>query len=344
MMLALRRNFGYKLVSVAIAILLYSIANNQLNPHTINEVYVLPEVVDVPDDMVVRTAPSGFTVTVTGPSAAVGTFKSEPIKATVDVARARLGVNKLPIQYKLPSGELDVGAAPAYAEATLERKVRHDWYVDVQFDNEPPPGYAYMEPETTPRKVSVSGLASEVAQVARVIAVVPRAQSAWDINQTVDLIAQNQRQQTVDTVLIEPTRVQVRLGLRRAPTTKSVLLSAEMQGAPAPGFTIAGYEFRPSMVSVTGTQEALSTRSALTVPVDVTGARASFSRTIHVSPPSGIQYQNAADADVRVQIDVRPVGGVGALVPPVIVSPSPKSPTPAPAEVPTTAPPASGVP
>ena len=121
MMQIIRRNFGYKLISVIIAVLLYVIADKQLNPRTMSDVYVIPEVADVPNEMVVRSAPAGFTVTVSGLASSVAAFKAE-LKATVDLTHAHLGTQKLPIHYKLPSGDIDTSAWPVNAEVTLEQK------------------------------------------------------------------------------------------------------------------------------------------------------------------------------------------------------------------------------
>lgn len=341
-MLFVRRNFGYKLMALVISVLLYTISHNQLNPHTTNEVYIQPAVVDVPEDLVVRTGPTGFTVTVAGPVLAIAAFKSEPVKATVDISRARLGLNKLPLQYKLPSGDLDIGSAPVYAEVSLDHRAKHEWYVDIPFDNEPPPGYSYQEPVATPRKVNVSGLASEVARVARVIAVVPKAQGAWEVNdQAVDLIAQNASEQTVDTVQIDPPRVQVHIGLRQALTSKALLLSAVMTDTPAAGCVISGYSFLPPMVTVSGTQLALANRSSLTIPVSVAGATASFTRTVPVRLPSGLKFDNPAEQSVRVTVEVRRVAPESPTLHTTPISPPPHS-LPTPSVAPTSA--AQGVP
>jgi YbbR domain-containing protein len=328
-----RRNLAYKVLSVFVAALLWAIANAQQNPHVSGDVYVQPEVIGLTDDMVVKAEPPGGMVSIEGPTAAVTAFKAQPIKATVDVSRARVGGSQLPILYKLPPGVL-LSGEPRTAEVTLERKIRTVLNVDVLSDEaSAPPGYEFADPAVEPKSVKVSGLAADVARVARAVAVVRTGQSTGDIYQQVDVIAQTQRQQPVEAVQIDPPRVQVRMVLRRAAASKAVLLSAQVEGTPAPGFAVMGYTFTPQTVTLSGTQEELAARSALAVPISVTGLSAPTTRNVRLTLPAGLSLRNSADATVRVRIDVRPI--IGPVAP---TQPTPKASPTAPAGLPSPSP------
>ena len=343
MIAIIRRNFGYKVLSIGVAILLYYIAYTQRNPPITTEVYVQPDIVGLSDDMVVKVRPTGGMVSVTGVTTAVNAFKTLPVKATVDVAGARVGVNKLRIHYNTTPDTLDISGVAPYAEVVLERKFRKEWYVDVLFDDEPPPGYVYLDPITSPRKVTVSGLAGEVARVGRVVAIVERGQSGGEVNKQVQLLAQSDKQQGVDTVQIDPPSAQVRVPLRRVPTSKVLLLSATVEGTPAPGYAVTGYKFTPSTIAVTGAQAALGSRSALSVPVDVSGATGPLTRTVSLALPPGAVLQSGQPRQVTVRVEISPLPSGAATPavptpppatstpPPVIISATPPPTTPAPA-------------
>ncbi len=302
---AVRRNTGYKLLAVAVAVLLYAVANDQQNPPTARPVYVTPQIVNLPNDMVVKSGPPGGPLMVSGQAEAVTAFNAQDVKATIDVSRAKVGVNPLPIVYKYPPGSLDIESAPSTAMVVLEKKQAASFVVEAILDNDAPSGYMYGDPVANPRKVTVYGSASEVARVGRIIAQVENTDNSRAVESDVLLSAQDLHKQGVDTVQIEPSRVHVSVALKKAQGAKAVLLSALMTGSPAPGYVVVGYTFSPPLVTITGTQTLLAARSSLTVPLVIDGIEASETRTVKVVPPAGLMLQNVEDSAVRVRLDVR---------------------------------------
>jgi YbbR domain-containing protein len=300
----IKRNFWYKLLSVAVAILLYSYADAQRNPRTTRDVVVEPKAINLPPDLVIRTAPEAETISVTGPLPAVEGFRAQPEKATVDLGGSKAGRVRLPLKYRTESFPVDV-TGRAEVDYVLEKKMRSEWSVDVIYENAPPSGFQFMEPTTSPRKVEVAGLNDNVNKVARVVAILEDTEGAGAINRSVELVAQDKRQEVVQGVEIMPSRVQVSLGLKKTPASKSLLLSAQIVGAPAPGFALINYTFSPSAVTVSGAQEVLASRSSLEVPVEIDGIQKSETRTVVLPTLPGMTLQG--EKSVRIRLEVRPV-------------------------------------
>ena len=159
----------------------------------------------------------------------------------------------------------------------------------------------------------MTGLSADIRRVARVIAVVPKTEAAGSIDQNVDLVAQDKQWQNVDTVEIQPSRVQVHIGLRLAETTKSVLLSADVKGKPAPGFVVTNYAFRPVALTVVGTEDVLRAISSLTVPVNIdTRANHAVTLTVHPILPAGATLQNPRRRDCSDRGGNKIYRGIGA--------------------------------
>jgi YbbR domain-containing protein len=157
--------------------------------------------------------------------------------------------------------------------------------------------------------------------VSRVVAIVNAPDSGGAVSQTVDIVAQNIKSQVMDTVTLEPPRVKVTLNLRATPVQKSLLLSANITGTPAPGYAVTGYAFEPSAVTVTGMQPVLADRSSLSVPVDVSGLTQTVNRTVSVPLPAGIASADGRAVRVSVRLEVRPVGVVSTPTPQPSASP-----------------------
>jgi YbbR domain-containing protein len=332
---SLKRNLGYKILSLALGILLYAVAFAQQNPRTSGDVYVQPEVINVPQDMAVKSPPPGSMVSVSGPIAAVQAFRSQSVKAVVDMADGKTGRNTVPVRYRTETTGVVV-SGPQNVPVTLEKRRKDSWTVDALFDLTPPPGYSYAA-VVEPRRVVVTGLTSDVLQVSRVVAIVNAPDNGSAVSQTVDVVAQNNKNQVIDTVTMDPPRVKVTLNLRATPVQKSLLLSANLTGTPAPGYAVTGYIFEPSSVTVSGMQTLLADRSSLTVPVDVTGLSQSTTRTVTVPIPGGLESANGKAIRATVRLEVRPVSIVSTPTP----VPS-ASPTAAASPTPSAKPPANG--
>jgi YbbR domain-containing protein len=311
----LRRNLGYKLFSLALAILLYTVVFAQQRPTTNREVFIQPEVVNVPGDMVVKSGPTGFMAKVMGDAGAVEEFRNKRTKALVDLAQAKPGVNVLEIRYDDKSPRVEV-EGPNRSQVVLEKRSRLTFTVDVLFDSSAPPGLVFQEPVVEPSKVVVSGLASEVSKVARVVAIVFNSETSSSYSGTVDIVPQNIRGEAVDSVTLEPAKVTVSIGLRKAPLTKAMVLSAAITGLPAPGYALLSYTFNPPIVTVRGSKELISERSTLEIPVDITGLKETTTRQIRVPLPTGMSLTEPESGVVTLRLEARPVEAVVAPSPP----------------------------
>jgi YbbR domain-containing protein len=299
------RNLGYKILSVIIAILLYTVASAQRNPRVSRDVYVQPRIENLPSDLGVKADPTGFNITVSGPSLAVEAFRGQQVKATLDLSQGQPGVNRVVIRYKNDPQATDV-VGPPVAEVVLEKKKRSPWNVDVEYNrNNPHPGYEYKDPVVDPREVQVAGLVSEMRRVDRVVAFVD---NNGPFHGTAEVVAQNVRREEIDTVDLDPKQVQVTIDEQKVPAKKALLLSAAVTGAAAAGFNLINYVFDPAAVEVTGTPARLKALWSLSVPVDISGLRESVTRSVTVPLPPGVSFAAPTRSRrVALRLDIRPV-------------------------------------
>jgi YbbR domain-containing protein len=301
----LRRNFGYKLLSFFLAILLYFIASAQRNPSQTISLSVQPEVINLPADLALKIAPRAEVVTLSGSKSLLENARRR-LRASIDAREAKEGKSFLAVQYELPEaikGRVEVTGASTL-EVHLERKVERMVAVKVQFENQPPAGFSYRDPTAQPSSVKVTGLASDVERVVRVVANLNNSDGAGAVERTVPVVAQDERDQVLGGVTIEPTRVHVALTLRKAPATKSLILSAELSGTPDASVRVSGYRFSPASVTVRGEISALAALSSLSVPISVEKLRQTTTQRLTITPPPGIELVGAPQ--VSLTIDVQP--------------------------------------
>ena len=301
----LRRNWEYKLLSLTLSVLLYFIASGQRNPNRSISLSVQPEVVGLPENLAVRVPPKSAMLTLTGPTAELEMVRKVGVRALVSGLAARSGKSFLSVQYELPPsvrGRVEVDAPPTL-EVELEERTERLVPVRVLYENQPPPGYEFQVPTTSPLRVTVTGLASEVERVDRVVALLDNTTGAGAVEREVPVVAQDEKEQVVTTILLKPARVRVTLALRKAPATKALLLSPQLLGSPAFGVRLTDYRFTPATVTVRGETASLATLTALSVPVSVEGLSHSETRQITLSPPPGVTI--TAEQTVRLTLTVQ---------------------------------------
>ncbi len=304
MMALLRRNWEYKLLSLVLSILLYFIASTQRNPSRTSSLTVQPEISGLAPDLAVKVVPRSEQVTLTGTSDELERVRKSGLKATINATGAGPGKSFLPVNYVLPEtvkGRVSVDAPPML-EVELEARTQKDVDVRVLFENQPPPGFEYETPKAQPARITVTGLASEVERVERVVALLDNAGSSGAVEREVPVVAQDAKQQVISSVTLQPAQVRVSLSLRQAPATKTVVLSAELTGEPAPGVHLTSYQFTPSTVVVRGEPATLSQLSALRVSVSVAGLSQNETRKLLLPVQPGITLVGARSAQLTLKV------------------------------------------
>ena len=101
-----------------------------------------------------------------------------------------------------------------------------------------------------------------------------------------------------------PSTIEIEMETR---TRKSVRISADVEGNPAPGFVLGGIEVVPPRVWLAGARsDVLRLREVVTETVDVDGAIESLEREVRLSLGGGHVWVDQ-DEPVRVRVEIDPV-------------------------------------
>lgn len=310
-----RSNLGLKATCLALAVLLYFVANNQLNPQSTMTTRVRPQLINLSPDLIVIGDVPNIPMLLSGPTGIIEVAQKRPIRARVNMAGAQVGRNTLPVDYDLPDGLRRVAAYAGEESVTVsvvvERRERAKFDVDALRNETAIAGFRYAEPVTTPRSVVVSGRRDLVRKVARVIADVQDAADRGKIDRTVALVAQDDQRRVVDDVTITPANVRVVIDIEQELGRRKMYLGLEKIGEPADGYELYNYALLPAVVRVRGTEAALEARGFHDLRVDVSGLSRSTTRTVRIVPPAGVILD---DSDrVRVRLDIRRIAPVSPV-------------------------------
>lgn len=309
----MKRNIGYKLLALAIALVIWAYANEGQNPRISREIKLPLDVRKVDPGCVVTAAPKTVKVSLEGARTHVNSVAAEPdaITAYVNLHGKRAGKHTLPVIVRLPegfTGLVSASSVPRKALITLQEKVQRVLAVGVQFIGSPPVGYRFGQPQVSPSQVIVSGTAERANRVTRLmVAVDVGASNADGINGEFSVVALDRYDKQVKDVELTPERIYLRLPLLEAPASRAVFVSVDIVGQPPFPHKVGGIDVYPQTVTVTGRPERLmNTTSVKTEPVYLANRTKTFSQRVRVIAPSGLTLADSGYVRVTVKIEAPP--------------------------------------
>lgn len=207
------------------------------------------------------------------------------------------------IKYKLLALSIAI-VVWAYANGGIKPHVTKLMKVNAEFTGVPPVGYRFNTPQFIPSRAKVNGTAGNVNKVDRLVVVVDYTEvDAGGIDSYFPVQALNKKGRFIQDVELAPDRVRLRIGLRRAPARRIVLVSPNIVGHPQYPYTVSDIELNPENVAITGRPEQLLGISTLkTEPIDLTGRTETFSQRTKIIAPSGLTLPDVRYAEIRVKI------------------------------------------
>lgn len=233
-------------------------------------------------------------------------LSSKSFSATIDLANVNIESTEpvlASVQLRGPDGVNILDYTPHQVYVRLDPLVTRS--VPIRVSHGPvPEGLQPGETQISQTTATVSGPRSVVSQVVAAEARVQIQSSGIDVDQLVDLVPVDGRDEVLTPVELTPASVRVRIPVGSPVTTKSVPISVVVTGTPADGFDVASTTISPSFATVTGEASTLvGLVSVQTKPVDVTGAATTTSKEVGLELPDGIT--SVGDQTFAVTVTLR---------------------------------------
>ena len=308
-----RVNIPLKVISVAIAFLLWFVVVNVSNPEVTDSVTMEIEV-NYGDELVnagksftldsrtvrisynVRTSyrsqiqPSSFNAYVDMRDYSV--TGAVPVYVEVDPAAAQLisGVRQTPMVIHVSTENMQEKSFP----------------ISAVIEGTPADGFVCREVQLTPETVTVYGPVSEIGKISRVGVTV----DASGVSETQEGTAKaqcydaNDNVTTLSSNVTFKSNVQYVLPVYR---TKSLSINVPTTGQPEHGYTLTGVETEPRFVQVYGEDEVLDHYNTIYLPeglLDITGVNSNVTISVAIQNylPEGLYLVQQSDASIVARI------------------------------------------
>lgn len=306
-------NWGYKAVSLLLAIMLWMIVNlNATEPTPPQDNYTLTDR-DVTVQLTAKYDEDKYTImdlpqmvslhiegTRNAVSQAVNTLDQKEIY--VDLTQLEAGSFMVPVQVEGFAEGLKVRANPQKVKVVLEKKVTKQMNVVVDYIGNVPEGYKLGEPIIQPTKVNITAAAEQLDRVAVVQAVINVKGKTEQLEATVPLRAVDAYGNVVD-VQITPQVVDVTLPITSP--YKELPIKLTWSNQPKAGFAVKDITCDPQTVTVYGPTEELDQLEYYEVPaIDL--ANISADRQIQLPLPLVNGVSKVEPAQLNIYVDVEP--------------------------------------
>ncbi len=231
-----------------------------------------------------------ISVDITGPKTDITSVTAADIDATVDLAAmspfsdyADIGVSVVKDGNEVKS----IKATPKTSSVKLKILNRNsvDFVIEPEAVGELPEGYAISELKVTPSSVRIAGSDEDVGKIDTVKAVFDVTGKTSDISEEVKLRIFDEDGEEIVETDAQPARDTVNVSARIA-KTKEVKIRYETKGEPAPEHTFKGVELSEDTVTISGSDDVLSTIDEFVIPaeaIDITDL--SYSKTYKIWMP-----------------------------------------------------------
>ena len=330
-------NLSLKILSVAIAILIWLLVVNADNPigtksFVIGDVQLLNEAyLDADGKMCMQDdKQESIRVTIKANRKTLDRITASDIKAVADLQQA-VSLNTDPVMVPitvscdkvLPD---NIEVTPKNLSIHIEDKDTQEFVVNVTTNNtKPDKGYEVGTLTSNPEKLKITGPTSLINKIDKVNASVDVDGASEDVTEETDVkIIDKNGEEFTDTDMAYLNISKVSVTARLWKVRPEVRIKAEYEGTPADGYEVESISTTPNVISVAGSDEALSAleeqNNTVTIPssaTDVSGRDSDYEVKINISDylSQGLKLTSDSSEDVFVRVNILPQGSSVCEVP-----------------------------
>ena len=300
-------NWPLKLAAIGLATLLYGGVVLTQNSNTFTQpVPVIPR--KIPDGAVLLTLPPPTTSISYFAPTDVPAPTASSFTAFVDLTGIEPNgqIVQRPVQVENADARIQIlSVNPPYVNIQLDQFTQRTVPVEIE-QGVPPTGLTVGVMDVEPKQVTVEGAKSLVDKVVKATGAVVIQEPGLDIDQDVDLIPVDSVGNRVSPVDLSPRFVHVTLPVFSDRQSRTLPVKPVITGTPAPGFEVETVTVTPSVVTVEGDADQLSTLlSVNTMPVSINGASSTLTTNADLDLPTGVVP--IGDTGVSVKVSFRPI-------------------------------------
>ncbi len=316
----LTNNWGFKILAVVFAFLLWLVVYN-INDPTKTRTFTTSVTVENAEAITdankyfeILDGTNSVTFVVTAKRSILDKLEDNDFKATADMSRlvlsedGKTGTVPINIKCNRDNSSLKYNDSKRL-KISLEDMMSKQFVISANVKGSVSDGYALGDVSVSaPTVLKVSGPASIVETVDHVVATIDVEGMSMSLTDNVVPILYNEKGEEIDTTKLKLSNATVTVSAKIL-STKEVPLHFSTRGTPAGEHTILSLVSNPEKVRLKGSSAALNEITTIEVPssvLDVSGMTASLTTSVDITEylPEGVELVDSSEANVTVTVTI----------------------------------------
>ncbi len=306
-------NFGYKILSVIFAIILWIAVINISDSIVTKQIDNIPveqlngDVLEELDKIYEVSEGDTVDIIVKGRRSIVGDLSAADFNATADLSTMSITnsvqINVAPKNYSI-ADEISITCLDNTMKLNLEEKVTMQFPVKVKFTGTPYEGYAVGGATASPNIITIEGPKSTVEKITEVTAAVMVDGAKEDFKYDSKIVLYDAYGDIITSEKLTMSHDEVSVSVLIYPV-KTVNVAIKVKGSPADGYGIAEVIYQPQSIDIAGLPEKIQNIGSIEInDIYVSGITEDLQTTVDLKEylDDGIVV---ADTDTEIVVTVK---------------------------------------
>ena len=306
----LGKNLTSLILSLLLAIVIWTSAVTSANPNIETELTIPLEVIQPATDIaIVDPLPETVTIKILAPESIILQLEEDNlITANINLTDIEAGTYRFPVKVNIPDQIKPIRIleqTPKQLELKVSNLISKSLSISIQIEGEPVIGYKIGRLEWDQVRATVTGQETKVNQIATVVGILDISDARETISTDLKLKAQDENGVPVDAVTVEPDIVHVNQVISLQGGYRNVAVNVTTVGIVEPGYRFTSITPAPPTVMVFSEDPQLVEQLpgyVNTSPLDLTGVDGYLETILELDLPNGVSV--VGDPTVLVQVNI----------------------------------------
>jgi YbbR domain-containing protein len=306
----LGKNLTSLILSLLLAIVVWTSAVTSANPNIERELTIPLEVIQPATDIaIVDPLPETVTINILAPESIILQLEEDNlITANINLTDIEAGTYRFPVKVNIPDQLKPIrilDQTPKQLELKISNLISKSLSIAIQIEGEPAIGYKTGRLEWDQVRATVTGQETKVNQIATVIGILDISDVRETISTDLEIEAQDENGVPVDGVTVEPSIVHVNQVISLQGGYRNVAVNVTTVGIVEPGYRFTSITPAPPTVMVFSEDPQLVELLpgyVNTSPLDLTGVDGYLETILELDLPNGVSV--VGDPTVLVQVNI----------------------------------------
>lgn len=309
----MRKNLGYKILAILVALCLWSYVNSERNPEA-KKTFVVPiSIIGCDDNHVAEFADtSNASVAITGQKTIVDSIEKAGVHAIADLSDIKLArdeITKKSVKIKtkidgVEKNEIDIKIKPQSVLVTIEPTISKALPIETDMQLGVSANYTHEQVKIFPPQIEILGKVSDINRVSRAVVNLGNITKTADIDTYKDIELVDKKGDYVKNVNLSTDRARVILHFIETNVSKTLPISCDITGKPKYPARVVSVQLQPQSITVFGRLNDLEQMSSIhTQKVSVEGMTAGVTKSnVPLVLPAGVTVKGNKVVTVSIGI------------------------------------------